>query len=111
MSGLLLLAFSDNVKSKEGGYQDNMQIKLPLKKIEEVSYQHVMITDKFWKPKIDKNRLIGIWSALKECASSMDNFDVASGKKKGKHKGNVAGDSDVYKTIQGASFILANTPV
>jgi DUF1680 family protein len=40
----------------------------------------------------------------------MDNFDVASGKKKGQHKGNVAGDSDVYKTIQGAAYILSNTP-
>ena len=110
ISGFLLLAFSDSEKSKEGGYLDNMQIKIPLKKIEEVSYDHVVITDKFWKPKIDKNRLIGIRSALKECASSMDNFDIASGKKKGKHKGNVAGDSDVYKTIQGAAYALSNTP-
>ena len=108
--GLLLLAFSDQVKLNEGGHLVDTQITLPLKKIEEVSYEHVMITDQFWKPKIDKNRLIGIRSALKECASSMDNFDVASGKKKGQHKGNVAGDSDVYKTIQGASYILANSP-
>ena len=110
MSGLLLLSFSDQVKSKEGDYLDNGQSKLPVKKIEAVSYQQVTITDKFWKPKIDKNRLIGIRSALKECASSMDNFDIASGKKKGKHKGNVAGDSDVYKTIQGAAYALSNTP-
>ena len=110
MSGLLLLSFSDQVKSKAGDYLDNGQSKLPVKKIEAVSYQQVIITDKFWKPKIDKNRLIGIRSALKECASSMDNFDIASGKKKGKHKGNVAGDSDVYKTIQGAAYALSNTP-
>ena len=110
MSGLLLLAFSDQVKSSEGGYLGGEQSKLLHKKIEEVSYQHVIITDKFWKPKIDKNRLIGIRSALKECASSMDNFDIASGKKKGKHKGNDASDSDVYKTIQGAAYALSNAP-
>ena len=89
---------------------DNGQSKIPVKKIEEVSYQKVTLTDKFWEPKIDKNRLIGIRSALKECASSMDNFDIASGKKKGKHKGNIAGDSDVYKVIQGAAYALSNTP-
>lgn len=60
---------------------DNGQNKLPVKKIEAVSYQQVIITDQFWKPKIDKNRLIGIRSALKESASSMNNFDIASKKK------------------------------
>lgn len=39
----------------------------------------------------------------------MNNFDIAS-KKIGKHKGNVAGDSDVYKIIQGAAYALSNTP-
>ena len=38
MSGFLLLSFSDQVKSKEGVYLVDTQIKLPLKKIEEVSY-------------------------------------------------------------------------
>ena len=89
---------------------DNGQNKLPVKKIEAVSYQQVIITDQFWKPKIDKNRLIGIRSALNESASSMNNFDIASKKKMGKHKGNVAGDSDVYKIIQGAAYALSNTP-
>ena len=55
---------------------DNGQNKLPVKKIEAVSYQQVIITDQFWKPKIDKNRLIGIRSALNESASSMNNFDI-----------------------------------
>ena len=36
---------------------DNGQNKLPVKKIEAVSYQQVIISDQFWKPKIDKNRL------------------------------------------------------
>jgi hypothetical protein len=40
----------------------------------------------------------------------MNNFDIASKKKMGKHKGNVAGDSDVYKIIQGAAYALSNTP-
>ena len=62
---------------------DNGQNKLPVKKIEAVSYQQVIITDQFWKPKIDKNRLIGIRSALNESASSMNNFDIASKKKDG----------------------------
>jgi hypothetical protein len=33
---------------------DNGQNKLPVKKIEAVSYQQVIISDQFWKPKIDR---------------------------------------------------------
>jgi DUF1680 family protein len=78
--------------------------------IENISYQDVKITDHFWRPKIEKNRLAGVRSALKECSQSMENFDVAAGKKKGKHKGNAASDSDVFKVIQGAAYSLHHTP-
>lgn len=77
--------------------------------VENVSYQDVKITDNFWRPRIEKNRLVGIRSALKECSQSMENFDIAAGKKKGEHKGNVASDSDVYKVIQGAAYALHHT--
>lgn len=109
MIGFLMLEFSGQVKSKDGKDLVGGQAKIPAKTIEEVSFQQVTITDKFWLPKIEKNRLSGIRSALNECSNSMDNFDIAAGKKQGKHKSGVAADSDVYKTIQGAAYALHHT--
>jgi DUF1680 family protein len=74
--------------------------------IKPVSYLNVKIADNFWKPKIDLNRIAGIRSVFRQCSYSLDNFDIASGKKKGEHKGTAASDSDVYKIIQGAAYAL-----
>lgn len=74
--------------------------------IEMVSFQNVTITDNFWRPKIEINRITGIRHSLQEASLFIDNFDIAAGKKKGEHKGNVASDSDVYKIIQGAAYAL-----
>ena len=78
--------------------------------IEKVSFQNVTIKDNFWCPKIEKNRMAGISSALQQSSHSIENFDIAARKKKGLHKGNVASDSDVYKIIQGAAYALHHTP-
>ena len=74
--------------------------------IQPVSYLNVKITDNFWKPKIALNGIAGIPSVFKQCAYSLNNFDVASGHKNGEHKGTAASDSDVYKIIQGAAYSL-----
>ncbi|MGB4903225.1 MAG: beta-L-arabinofuranosidase domain-containing protein [Saprospiraceae bacterium] len=110
MTGLLMLAFSNQVNLKEGSYQVDEQGKIQDKIIKEVSFQHVSITDQFWRPRIDKNRLVGIRSALKEAVRDIENFDIASGKKKGKHTGNGGSDSNVFKIIQGAAYALNDTP-
>lgn len=78
MAGCLMLASCGDKKSKDKEYQVNRQGKIQLKPVEEVSFQHVVITDKFWRPRIDKNRLAGIRSALKEASHDIDNFDIAA---------------------------------
>jgi DUF1680 family protein len=77
--------------------------------IEKVSFQDVTITDHFWRPKIEINRVTGIRHALEQASQSIGYFDIASGKSGGEHMGNMATDSDVYKIIQGAAYALHHT--
>jgi len=78
--------------------------------IQPVSYLKVRIKDNFWRPKIEKNWKAGIRSVFKEASYEIDNFDIASGKKKGKRKGGPACDSDLYKIIQGVAYSLHSFP-
>ena len=78
--------------------------------IEKVSFIDVKINDKFWKPKIDSNRINGIRSIFEAASYSLDNFGIAAGKKEGNHKGTKASDSDVFKIIEGAAYSLHHYP-
>jgi len=109
-----MLTFSSYLNPKESKQEEYLlnvsQDKVQWKPIEDVTFQHVVVNDKFWRPKIDKNRLAGIRSALKEAAHDIDNFDIAAGKKKGKYSGDGGTDSNVYKIIQGTAYALSDTP-
>ncbi len=79
--------------------------------IEELSFKTVSVNDNFWRPRIDKNRTVGIWAALEEGRKDFENFDVAAGKaSKENYAGGMANDSNVFKIIQGAAYALADTP-
>jgi len=78
--------------------------------VEKVSFLDVTITDHFWRPKIEINRVAGIRHALQQASQSIEYFDIAAGKSDAEHKGNLASDSDVYKIIQGAAYALYQTP-
>jgi DUF1680 family protein len=78
--------------------------------VEKVSFLDVTITDQFWRPKIEVNRVASIRHALEQASQSIGFFDIASGRIEGEHKGNLASDSDVYKIIQGAAYALYHTP-
>jgi DUF1680 family protein len=112
LSGYFTLVYKGPVETMqhESVSFTNQYKKLQSKLIEEVSFQHVHIADKFWRPRIDQNRVVGIRSTLKEAANDIDNFDIASGKKKGKHTGNASDDSNVFKIIEGAAYALNDTP-
>lgn len=77
--------------------------------VKEVNFQDVIITDNFWRPKIQVNRITSIRHALQQAAKSIENFDIAAAKKEGDHTNNLASDSDVYKIIQGAAYALYHT--
>ena len=83
---------------------------LPGATVKGVSFQDVIITDDFWRPKIEVNRVSSIRHALQQAEQSIGYFDIAAGKKEGDHTSNRASDSDVYKIIQGAAYALYHTP-
>ena len=81
--------------------------------IEAVPMTDVSLTDKFWKPKIETNRKVTIPHILKMCEKSgrIDNFAVAGGLKEGQFCGQYPfDDSDVYKSIEAASYSLSAYP-
>ncbi|MGA2677827.1 MAG: beta-L-arabinofuranosidase domain-containing protein [Sedimentisphaerales bacterium] len=73
----------------------------------------VSLTDKFWKPKIETNRNVTIPHILKMCEKSgrINNFSVAGGLMEGQFCGQYPfDDSDVYKSIEAASYLLSTYP-
>ncbi len=77
-----------------------------------VPLKDVTLTDGFWKSKLDINRTITVWHNFKMCEDTgrIANFTRAAGIEKGPHQGAFFNDSDVYKVIEGASYILAQHP-
>ncbi len=77
-----------------------------------VPFTAVRITDGFWAPRIETNRAVTIPAIFKKCEETgrIDNFAVAGGLMKGEYKGERYNDTDVYKTIEGASYSLMVHP-
>jgi len=73
-----------------------------------VPFNHVKIDDQFWAPRIETNREVTIPYDFRKCEETgrIDNFAIAAGVKKGKFKGIVYDESDVYKVIEGACYSL-----
>ena len=108
---LWFFLFSCNEKQTALGQLSNtIKEDLPGATIKEVNFQDVKITDNFWRPKIQVNRITSIRHSLQQAAKSIEYFDIAAGKKEGDHTSNRASDSDVYKIIQGAAYALYHTP-
>lgn len=84
--------------------------EFPMNIVEKVSFQDVTITDNFWRPKIETNRVSSIRHALEQADRSIEDFDIAAGITDVEHQGRMASDSDVYKIIQGAAYALHHTP-
>ena len=72
----------------------------------------VHLTDAFWAPRIETNRIVTIPAIFKKCEETgrIDNFAIAGGLMKGEYKGERFNDTDVYKTIEGASYSLMVHP-
>lgn len=78
-----------------------------------VPFTSVQITDAFWQPRIETNRTVTIPSDFQKCEDTgrIDNYDRAAGIMDGPFVGEYEfNDSDVTKTIEGASYSLQNTP-
>ena len=76
----------------------------------EVPFTDVHFTDNFWLPRIETIRNVTVPFAFRKCEEThrIDNFAVAAGIKEGKFNSPYPfDDSDVYKIIEGASYLLA----
>ena len=76
----------------------------------DVNFTDVHFTDKFWAPRIETLRTVTIPYAFKKCEETgrIDNFAIAAGLKSGKFNTRYPfDDSDAFKIIEGASYLLA----
>ncbi|MEP7107259.1 MAG: glycoside hydrolase family 127 protein [Ferruginibacter sp.] len=80
--------------------------------IQAVPFTQVKLTDNFWLPRIEINRTVTIPASFERCQATgrIKNFIMAA-EKKGKFCTTFPfDDTDIYKTIEGASFSLAVHP-
>jgi hypothetical protein len=80
--------------------------------IQAVLFTQVKLKDNFWLPRIETNRTVTIPASFEHCESTgrVKNFIMAA-KKEGKLCTTYPfDDTDIYKTIEGASFSLAVHP-
>ena len=78
--------------------------------IRPVPFTEVRMTDDFWAPRIETNRTVTIPYAFGKCEENgrMDNFLLAAGKKEGEHQGDFPfDDTDPYKILEGAAYVLS----
>jgi DUF1680 family protein len=77
-----------------------------------VGLKNVKLNDGFWKSKLDVNRTVTVWHNFKMCEETgrIANFKRAAGVEQGPFQGIFFNDSDVYKVMEGASYILAQHP-
>jgi uncharacterized protein len=80
--------------------------------VQGVDFTKVKLNDKFWSPRIEINRTVTIPASFERCENTgrVKNFVMAA-EKKGKFCTVYPfDDTDIYKTIEGASFSLAVHP-
>ncbi len=80
--------------------------------IQAVDFTRVKLTDNFWLPRIETNRTVTIPASFARCESTgrVKNFTMAA-EKTGKFCTTFPfDDTDIYKTLEGASFSLAVHP-
>ena len=78
-------------------------------KTSEIPLKQIVIEDDFWSPRLQVNRtktLDHVYQEL-ETTGCIRNFDLAAGKATGSFGGPWWADSDVYKWLEGASYVHA----
>ncbi len=80
--------------------------------LSEVSFKQVHIEDPFWSPHLEANRMNTVTAIYEQLQKTgrIDNFAKTAGLMNGEFIGAVFNDSDVYKWLEGASYMLAAKP-
>jgi len=78
-------------------------------KLKPVPSSAVKLTDRFWAPRLQTNRLISLRMQYRKLADTgrLDNFRRASGKRCTSYTEPVFNDSDVYKWLEATAWTLA----
>ena len=112
----LLISLAAPIAGGTGGGHDpanGTAALLPVSlRLRELPLTTVQIQDVFWSPRLEVNRTRTLDHVYKELEAThcIRNFDVAAGKVQAEFGGPWWADSDVYKWIEGASYILALYP-
>lgn len=92
--------------------------QLLVQRFEPVGFSQVIITDRFWKPKLDKVATATLQACIvqtEEKTGRIRNFEKVARRQNGKldstaHEGIYYDDSDVYKAIEAMAYSLKNRP-
>ncbi len=85
-----------------------MQERRPYNKLISIPFYQVVINDSFWAKRQNINRMTAIYHQYNQLEKDhhIDNFRVAAHEKKGTHRGQFYYDSDLYKWLEAACYIL-----
>ena len=74
-----------------------------------VPFTDVQVIDGFWGPRFETNRKVTVWYDFQRCEDTgrIANFARAGGLEEGPFQGIRFNDSDVFKVIEGAAYLLA----
>ena len=77
--------------------------------LQAVDFTQVKIDDGFWSPRLEANRTKTLPVCFNQCeiTGRISNFAKAGGLIEGKFEGIYFNDSDVYKVLEGAAYVLA----
>ncbi|RYY19543.1 MAG: glycoside hydrolase family 127 protein, partial [Sphingobacteriaceae bacterium] len=80
--------------------------------IQPVTITHVKLEDRFWSPKIETNRTVTIPASFARCENTgrVKNFEMAAAKSGKFCTVFPFDDTDIYKTVEGASYSMAVHP-
>src|SRR5689334_12895552 len=80
--------------------------------IKPVLFTQVQVADQFWLPRIEANRTVTIPASFERCESTgrVKNFEMAALRQGKFCTVYPFDDTDIYKTIEGASYSLAVHP-
>jgi len=85
---------------------------VPFRRMKQVDFSHVNITDSFWSPRLRNhvtNTLPVCIDQIENQTGRMRNFENAA-RRAGAHSGIFYDDSDVYKALEGIAYSLINNP-
>jgi DUF1680 family protein len=107
--GILLLLLTLIVGGCTGPGRSNQDGSYPYTA---VPFTDVKLTDNFWAPRIETNRVVTIPFAIgkNEETGRMDNFRKAAGRMEGEYIGRRFNDTDVYKVLEGVAYSLQVHP-